>query len=183
MRKLSFCLGVVGLVLTACSAPRVEVNTERTTYLTGYYQYGAGDRDLALTVRGNPFPQTDQASLDQVVERAAGDGGILRPATRPRLHPDDSARPGYGLILAFSSAPAYGPQDLCDGKGGGSGVGNGEVAVIGVFCVSGRAVSHSAGWVTVTDPQDPQFAKLIGMVVSQIFRADDTVQGDGNSAP
>lgn len=183
MRKLSFCLGVAGLVLTACSAPRVEVNIERTTYLTGYYQYGAGDRDLALTVRGNPFPQIDQVRFDQVVERAAEGGGVLRPATRPRLHPDESARPGYGLVLAFSSAPTYGPQDLCDGKGGGTGAANGEITVIGAFCVSGRAVSHSAGWVTVADPQDPQFAELIGMVVSQIFRPDAIEQGDGNSSP
>jgi hypothetical protein len=182
MRKsaLSLCLVAVGL-LSACSGPRIAPNTGRTTYLSEFYQYGAGGRDLALEVRGNPFDAVDKPVLDALVEKAANGSGILQPPTRPRLQPDASAMANYKLVVQFSRSGGVSGQGLCDGYPDKPGNPGTEVTVTMAFCVSGRAASEATGWISPTSITDPDLPQLIKGMELELFRPDDTVQGSGSS--
>jgi len=184
MRRVLFplCLVVVGL-LAACSGPRVAPNTGRTTFLEGFYQYGAGGRDLALEVRGNPFAPADKPALDALVESAADQSGILRPPTRPRLQPGDSAKPNYKLVVQFSRGGLLLAQDLCDGRPDAAGNHDSEVTVVMAFCVSGRAVSDATGWISPTSLNDPDLPLLIKRMELELFRPDNSLDGSGGNTP
>lgn len=183
MRKsvLSLCLVAVGL-LSACSGPRVAPNTDRTTFLAGFYQYGAGGRDLALEVRGNPFAPADKPALDAMVESAADQSGILRPPTHPRLQPGNSAKSNYKLVVQFSRGDLLLAQDLCDGRTDKPGNPANEVTVVMAFCVSGRAVSDATGWISPSSVSDPDLPILIKRMELELFRPDNSLDGSGGNS-
>ncbi|HVI52734.1 MAG TPA: hypothetical protein VM661_16115 [Candidatus Sulfotelmatobacter sp.] len=175
---------VSAALLAGCSLPRVAPNTERGTYLAELYRYGAGDRDLALEVRGNPFAAADKPMLDAMVEKAVGHAGILQPPTRPRLSPDASAVSNYRMIVEFSPNNGVVGQDLCDGAKvapfASPGDKPGEVAVVMAFCVSGRAASQAQGWYSPNGIDDPDLSGLLKRMEVELFRPDDTLQGSGD---
>lgn len=173
----------LAVLLTACSAARIAPDTGRTTYLSEVYQYGAGDRDLRLEVRGNPFAAADKPALDAVVERELSQKGMLQPPTRPRLHPDASAMPNYSLVVQFSRSGLLDAQDLCDGKADKPGAANAEVTVVMAFCVSGRAASQATGWLSPSGLDDPDLAQILRAMTLELFRPDDTLQGSGTTTP
>jgi len=170
-------------LLAGCSLPRTAPNTERGHYLAEIYRYGAGDRDLALEVRGNPFAAADKPALDAAVEKAAANAGILQPPTRPRLAPDATAMPNYRMIVQFSRGGILDAQDLCDGRpdAKGNAQGEGEVSVVMAFCVSGRADSQASGWFTPTGVTDPALTEIIRRMEVELFRPDDGLQGSGEA--
>jgi len=181
-KRLLPCLAAL-LLLAGCGAPRYQVNTDRTMFLSGYYQYGAGDRDLQLVVRGNPYPGLAKDEFDKIIEADAARGGLLQPPTRPRLHPDDSAKKNFSMVLAFNPVEPLDPQDLCDNRPSADAQSpEGDLTIIAAFCVSGKAVSHSTAWITTADPRSPALAKLIAGVKSELFRPDDAVQASGGDS-
>jgi hypothetical protein len=170
---------VAVLGLAACNGPMVSQQSSRTIPITALYSYGAGDRDLALVVRGNPFTEP-QATLDQAVERGVAPGGILQPPTHPRLAPQD-ARPGYQLVLVFQGAPTVDGAQACAGAPGGLGRSGDNLTVVAAFCVSGRAVSEATGRVVAANAEDPQFTALMQAMASEIFRPDEFQGGNGGT--
>lgn len=182
MRKSSLSLCLAGIcLLSACSGPRIAPNTGRTMFLSSFYQYGAGGRDLALEVRGNPFAPADKPALDALVESVANKIGILQPPTRPRLQPGDSAMPGYKLIVQFSRSGGSTPQGLCDGLADRPGNLENEVTVVMAFCVSGRAASEATGWISPTSISDPGLPFLIKGMELELFRPDNSLDGSGGN--
>jgi hypothetical protein len=175
------CLVAVGL-LSACSGPRIAPNTGRTTYLSELYQYGAGDRDLALEVRGNPFAPADKPALDALIERAADQSGILRPPTHPRLQPGDSAMSNYRLVVLFSRSGGVTGQGLCDGYPDKPGNPSNEVTVTMAFCISGRAASEATGWISPSSISDPDLPLLIKQMELELFRPDNSLDGSGGNS-
>ena len=182
IRPLLSCF-VAALLLTGCGAPRFQVNTDRTMFLTGFYQYGAGDRDLRLVVRGNPYPALAKDDFDKIIEADAQKGGMLQPPTRPRLRPDDSAKENFRMVLAFNPVKPLDAQDLCDNHPSADAQSaEGELIIIAAFCVSGRAVSHTEAWITSPNPRSADLANLIAGIKSELFRPDDTWQASGGSS-
>lgn len=178
--RSAFAVVTAATLLAGCSGPRVAPNTERDTYLAELYQYGAGGRDLALEVRGNPFTPADKPALDAVVEKALAGIGMLQPPTRPRLSPGPEARSNYRMVVQFMRGATLDGQDLCNNaKAPPMSQGQGEVTAVMAFCVSGRAASQSVGWYAPSGIDDPGLAELLKRLEVELFRPDDTVQGSG----
>jgi len=179
-KALSRIVPVVAvLALAACNGPTVSQQSSRTQPIAGLYSYGAGDRDLPLVVRGNPFAEP-QATLDQAVERGVANGGILQPPTHPRLSPRD-ARPGYQLVMVFQGAPTVDGAQACAGAPGGLGQAGGPMVVVAAFCVSGRAVSEATGRVVAGSAEEPRFTALMRALASEVFRPDEFSGGDAGA--
>lgn len=170
------------LALSACAGPMLTQDSARTIPIEGLYSYGAGDRDLQLVVRGNPFA-VPQPLFDRAVEAGVAQGGILQPPTHPKLAPGDTARPGYQFVLVFAPAPTLDAADACAGKGGGGGQPDGRVDALAVFCASGRAVSYISGRVTAAGIDDPAFTALLQGIGQAVFRRDEFQGGNGDVAP
>jgi hypothetical protein len=171
----------IALALAACSGPLTRDTGSSFTKITGFYNYGASGRDLPLSVRGNPFGQSD-AGVAKSVE-AASQVQVLRAPTHPTLTPGASARRGYELAFLFSPAPTQSGDDLCQGRieDPGPAPKAGKIHVLGAFCVSGRAETEVVGDGEATGPDDEHFRALVQQVTLQLFRPDIPDSGDGTS--
>ena len=179
--KSALLLSLAAVSLAACAGPRVAPNTDRTTYLSEMYQYGAGGRQLKLQVLGNPFADSPKSALEALVENSSDSAGLLQPPTHPRLQPDDSAKPNYRLMVQFDRQGGNTPQGLCDGQGSDkASPGPGDITVVMAFCVSGKAFSGATGWIDATSLQDPGIPELIRRMELELFHPDDSIQGDSN---
>lgn len=170
------------LAIGACTGPSVTYQSPRQQQIEGLYQYGAAGRDIPLVVTGNPFGAVPDAEVAAQVERGASRGSMLQPATRPRLHPDESIRPGYQLMVALQPALTVDGNDLCRGTGAGTKTTTTEIRVEMAFCVSGRAYSFASGRTEATGPGDPRFDALISQLSLAVFRQDEPISaGSGDS--
>jgi hypothetical protein len=157
--------------------------TPRTTPIYDFYRYGAGDRDLKLSVLGNPFAMPQDAFALAVEEEFPGNGA-LQPATRPRLSPDASAKNGFQLALAFGGDLDETGAQACAGQGGSQGpAAGGRVVVVAAFCVNNRVLSEASGQVAANDPRAPEFRELLGQLSTSLFRPDEPMGPGGGEAP
>lgn len=179
---LKRCLVVLPLLaaLGGCSLPRVvDESMGQNMPIEGLYAYGAGGRDLKLDVSGQPFAMPE-ADFQQAVERNLGSITSLQPPTYPKLHPGDSARPGYTLVLAFQpAADSGGSQNLCGTNPKGTAEITTEVRIDAAFCVSGRAYRFATGWVRANGPDDPAFKSLLTQIGLTLFHSDAPLSPGG----
>jgi hypothetical protein len=158
----------------------VTYQSSRTQQIQSFYTYAAGDRDLKLTVLGDPFALPPGVFAQIVEEEMPGNGG-LQPPTHPRLSPDDRAKRGYQLALAFGGDLDETGAAACAGQGGGTGQASGGVIVVAAFCVNGRVLSEATGSVVADDPHAPAFRQLLAQLATSVFRPDENpaAHGDG----
>lgn len=177
-RLAASTMAVVLLGLAGCSSPSVVREGSDSRQVEGLYRYGAGDRDLALIVRGNPF-DVPQETLDAAVEHGLDGGGVLQPPTHPRLAPGPSARKGYSLVVDFSGIV----QDPCAPSDSVVvPAQRGSVDLEAAFCVSGQAVRRVRGHTVVAGPEAPDFQSLMHQVASELFRPDEYQGGNGGDS-
>lgn len=184
MRILPRVAGVALAVCGAsCSGPFTTPQVQPFNKITSFYDYGASDRDLKLTVRGDPFAMPEE-SFAKAVESGV-QVPLPRPPTRPRLDPGPSARPGYELAFAFSPAPTLSGDSLCDMTARPSPVAipsdGGRVRATGAFCVAGRALSQVDGWTQASSVSDQRFDQMLNQMMQSLFRPDIADTGDGRS--
>ena len=180
--RLTRTLIILLAALTGCSGPIITQESSPFTKIDGFYDYGAGGRDLRLMVVGNPFPMPDDV-FGRVVE-ADLQVPLVRQPTHPTLTPDASAQPNYALILLFSPALALSGDDLCRGRFehgafGGNGEDSVNVRVLGAFCVSGRAVTEGVGQTQADRAGDQRFVVLMRQMMLTLFRPDIRDFGGG----
>lgn len=145
--------------------------------ITAFYNYAASDRDLALSVVGNPFGLPDDG-FRHAVETAV-QVQTTRPPTHATLAPGPSARKGYSLAFVFDPVPTLRGDDICQGRyEAGGRAGSHPLRMVGAFCMSGRALTEVSGEASLSGPDDPAFREFMHGAVLAIFRPDIANTGD-----
>ncbi|HLN24269.1 MAG TPA: hypothetical protein VK558_09825 [Patescibacteria group bacterium] len=184
MRRVQYLIGsMLAFTLAACSGPVVSQPGSAFNQIDSIYNYGAGGRDLRLTVRGNPFPMP--ADVFAHVVEADVQVGLLRQPTHPTLTPGPTAKDNYELVFVFSPALTLRGDDLCKGRGDQAAeaapVAGGTVTVraIAAFCVAGRAETEIVGETQAEESGDVRFSGMMRQMMLSLFRPDVRDNGHG----
>ena len=167
---------VLPAIVAGCGGPTVVPLGSPYTMIGSFYDYGAGGRDLQLTVIGNPFT-TDKALLDRAIEVDA-QVPLLRQPTHPTLTPGASAKKGYQVMFVLSPAPTLSGGSAGKGEatapvaGAPSAGGESVVRILGAFCISGWAATEVQGQTPASGPDDPRVAALVRQLMLELFRPD-----------
>lgn len=161
-------------VAAACSNERVTADLPSPAYTAGEVAYAASDRDMRVTIYGNPFgidPQAfDQLVTDNMQNRISG------VRTNFTTTPNQTARPDYRVVFAFNPAQTMLNSYLCAGQPIQTSPPGGPIVVQGAFCRGGGALTSATGWLDRPQgPADPDFKALISDMTFALFpthRAD-----------
>jgi len=150
----------MALLLGACSSSRVVSDNVSTAYSPLEFSAGAGGRDLATEIYGNPF-NMDQASFDRAVTDLM-QNKHFGPPTHFTTTPNDSANRRYKVVMVFNPVENIISSQVCGGGPIPTSVEPGQpVRLQAAFC-RGGALTSTNGWApAVASPQDPAFRSLI----------------------
>ena len=182
--RVAFLLGLCATI-AACANERVTADLPSTIYTVGEVAYAASGRDLRVVVLGNPFGMEPQA-FGQLVTDAMRNR-IATVHTRFTTTPDRTARPEYGVVLAFNPAQTMLNSNLCSGEPIPTRPPGGPIVVQGTFCrntgfagllgqegffglLGGGALTSATGWLDHPQgPSDPAFRALVGDMTDALF--------------
>jgi hypothetical protein len=139
---------LAALTLLAACANHTQVGS---AYLLPAYNpselgYAGGGRDMEVVVYGNPFApgMEDPVFAEQMAEAMRGQhfGQDINFTT----HPDDSAREGYRIVMAFSPKPAVSGRQMCrfaaTGEKAVTSESSGSIPVKMAFCNGANLLSE-----------------------------------------
>jgi len=196
MKFSSVALAVAASIgLVACAGTEtVYDESYRKTQIDGFYDDGAGGRDLKLIVFGNPFA-IPQDKFARVVEEDLRDAPLTsRQETHPLLTPGPTAKPIYRLVYVFNPTGGLFGNAIC--RHGLKAEANDDfppaamptpttptshIVATAAFCVEYRAVTEVSGQVDAASPGDVQFYRLTRQMMAEVFRPD--VHWDQNAQP
>ena len=183
MRSLRapFVLGcaLVPLLGACAGAPLIYNELVTSSYNPTEYGYGAGRRDLATEIRGDPF------EIGQERFEAAVLAALARHPPRPQptnftTDPGPSARPQYRALFLFDAPRGVPRLSLCRRPVPVPQVETGDaVRVTAAFCREQGVLSAATGEVDgLEGVDDPAFDALISQVVFALFPPFDPNDDD-----
>lgn len=162
--------GITAAMLAGCSdTPRVVASEPSAAYTINEVSYAASERDLRVTIAGNPFGGDSEAFARRVT--AAMQRRIPGVVTNFTTTPGDSARPGYHVALAFNPPINLTDSELCAPQTAPTAAPSptGPMIVMGAFCRSGP-LTYATGWLDAPKgADDPTFDALVGHLTSALF--------------
>lgn len=170
--------GAAFLPLGGCMNERVVASDPMPAYTLNEVAYAASNRDLRVVLHGNPFGMDAQSFADKVLPSMQG--RVFGVKTNLTTSPNDTARPGYKVVLAFNVAGNMTNSSLCTDGPVPTRPPGGPIVVQGAFC-RGGALTSATGWLdNPKGPDDPDFRDLISDMTFSLFpttRADSSCGG------
>lgn len=170
--------GAALLPLGGCMNERVVASDPMPAYTLNEVAYAASNRDLRVVLHGNPFGMDAQSFADKVLPSMQG--RVFGVKTNLTTTPNDTARPGYKVVLAFNVAGNMTNSSLCTDGPVPTRPPGGPIVVQGAFC-RGGALTSATGWLdNPKGPDDPDFRDLISDMTFSLFpttRADSSCGG------
>lgn len=171
--------GVFGLLvlcaaLAGCSGEKTFEPSDPRIKIDGYYNDGAGDRDIKLKVIGNPFAAPPDAFRQTLEADLQSDSVLGRSPTHPQVHPGSSAKSLYRLAYAFNQPYSVYGNALCQVREEDA-VATPPSTVVNAtaaFCVGGEAEAYISGQTPADGPNDPRFRQLVRQMMDNVFRPD-----------
>ncbi len=168
MSKLLSCAAAALLLLAACSADTVRLQTyrNRSTYdFLNFTTYHAG-RDTRVVVYGNPFAM-DARAFGKAVTDAMQGANFGRP-THFTTTPGPSAERNLWVVMAFNAD--VGPYELCRGGAVETRPRTDALTLTAAWCFDGREdVLVTAAVGPPRDVSDPRFRALVRETVLNLF--------------
>ncbi len=164
------------MAATACAYGRVVADLPSSAYTVSEVAYAASDRDLRVVIYGNPFGMDPQSFGQLVTDNMQN--RIVGVKTRFTTTPNDTARPGYWVALAFNPSQTMLTSYVCSGQPIPTRPPGGPIVVQGAFCrgsgfaglLSGGALTSATGWLdSPQGPTDPGFKSLISDMTFSLF--------------
>lgn len=192
LQKPKLVLGLIGvLVLGACAQSGVVVS--RVDYAFQYEPAeisaaGGGDRQLKVSVLGNPFDASAEAVEASVIKSMQGRTfGIPVNFSANPENPDPSR--AYHVVVAFNPEGVLAPGELCAAGDDLTFVNPAPetTTLMGAFCSSDSYLSHAiARTDAVAGPGSEQLDGLVAQLTLALFPSDNPnrqVEGDTGVRP
>ncbi len=158
----------------AAAASVINYADINSPYSQSEVRYAADGRDLAVVVKGNPFPSgkiSGDEAARAVVEAMKGRPGWF--VARYTLTPGDSARSLYKVVWLFGVPANTSVYGACR-KDAEAATGTGSMTMA-VFCRGEKALSYVAGTMDPpASPADPAFRRFIGDATRSLFPRIDS---------
>jgi hypothetical protein len=168
MSRSLTCAAAVLLLLAACGADQVRLQTYRNRSTYDYLNYSTyhADRDTRVVVLGNPFAMDAPAFARAVTDTMQG-ANFGRP-TNFTTTPGPSAERNLWVVMAFNAE--VGPYELCRGRAVETRPRTDALTLAAAWCFDGREdILVTAAVGPARDVNDPGFRAVVRQTVLNLF--------------